>query len=131
MFERFGSQNEGKNNRISRNSACGEQSGNFPKNVVLYLFLQYINEVRMYEICVKTVKFQLFVQKNAARKNTAEISPDFPICKRCWSHLGTKNQSEINKKRCRKNDRRKYRKNMSEVGTWVDRSAVYGRLPGR
>ena len=60
IWERFGYQNEVKNDRISRKSASGEQSGNFPKIIVLYWFLQYIHEVRMNEICEKNGEIPTF-----------------------------------------------------------------------
>ena len=73
ILERFGSQNDGKNNGISRKNAPGEQSGNFPKNVVFYWFLQYIHEVRMYEINVKKREIPICCAENVARKKTAEV----------------------------------------------------------
>ncbi len=65
-----------KNNRISRTkNMSGEQISTFPeKIVVLSWFLRYIHEVRMYELCIKTMKFQFFVPKRRPERNDRKFT---------------------------------------------------------
>ncbi len=73
----LGAKMRAKTTQSEEKDASREQSGHFPKSMVLYWFLQYILEVRMYEISGKTAKFHFFLLKNVARKKGVKFTGIF------------------------------------------------------
>ena len=87
----------------------------------------------MNEICEKTVKVQLFLRKNVARKKTAEMSPIFRFFDDFGAVWGTENRPKVGKNGAEKTTGKrpkKSEKTLQNFGPGTG-SAVLRWPPGR